>query len=66
MENKEFVERMEIELKELEEKLEKLDKFMDSGEFQALSDLNQTLLFDQAESMADYAKILKRRIKLNK
>lgn len=66
MENKDFIERMEVELKELEEKLEKLDKFMESEKFQTLSDLNQTLLFDQAESMADYAKILKRRIKLNK
>lgn len=57
-----FIERLIIESKELEEKFEKLDSFLKTSKFQALDSQNRTLLRNQRLHMESYLNILKERI----
>lgn len=57
--------RLGIEHMELSEKLEKLEKFIGSDGFNALTEENQFLLKAQADAMILYHRILARRIEIN-
>lgn len=65
MELKEVVVRLKEELKELEYKMNKVQKFMETENFKKLSDENQMLLATQFHCMRSYQYILQRRIKIN-
>jgi len=57
-------ERVEIELKELDEKLTKLDSFVGTEMFKKLSEQQKRLLQIQACAMATYSNILVTRLEL--
>ena len=58
-----FIDRLQIERKELSDKLVKLDAFMNSGKFATVDDLNQRMLMrEQSEIMTEYVEILDKRI----
>ncbi len=61
----EHIERMKVELKELNEKIEKLSVFLDKEyENPTLTDIYQRTLLDrQLDSMEEYSAILEGRIK---
>lgn len=62
-----FIKRIEIELVELEEKLEKLNYFIENNEiFKTLNQDHKDLLIAQRKTMKKYAHILKMRILLLK
>lgn len=56
-------ERAEIELKELDERLTKLDAFIESGKYLSLSQIQQELLLKQRDYMTSYFITLNERIK---
>lgn len=58
-----MIEKLEKELKELNIKRGKLSKFLSKQNKKTLSANQRTLLFEQKQAMAKYAKILKLRIK---
>ena len=62
---KTFIDRLQIERKELSDKLVKLDAFIDSDRFATVvNDSSQRmLLLEQSEIMTEYLKILDKRIK---
>ena len=55
-------ERVELELKELEERLDKLKTFVLSESFSKLSTVQQVLLTSQVSIMTSYANCLHRRL----
>ncbi len=57
-----YIERLKIEHDELEEKIYKLNDFVDSEAFDELSERNQQLLVLQSQSMAQYRYILSIRL----
>lgn len=57
--------RLGTEQLELGEKIEKLEKFIDSDEFKELTEENQFLLIAQVDAMILYHNILKRRVIIN-
>ena len=59
-----FVSRMNEELKSLNDKLEKINKFISSEIFLGLSDDRKYFLRKQHIHMRDYAEVLKARIDL--
>lgn len=61
-----YVERMEVELKELEEKVEKLEAFIKTETFEALDEFKQGLLKAQKAAMDIYVSVLKNRILVEK
>lgn len=63
--NKETIERLKQELREVNERLVKLVKFLQTRKYLSLSYANCTLLKMQAEVMDKYADILTIRIELN-
>lgn len=60
-----IVTRMCDELTELQNKCNKLDKFIKSTKYLELDEENRSLLNAQYNCMLTYATILKRRIKIN-
>lgn len=61
-----FLDKLEIELQELNNKIDNLESFIDSNEFKKLNNKNQLLLFKQRNHMNQYRGILEERIKINK
>lgn len=59
-------ERVELELKELEERLGKLKTFVLSEIFSNLSSVQQMLLMSQIDIMMSYANCLHRRLKFGR
>lgn len=59
-----FVDRLHIELDELKDKSEKLNKFFDTEIFKNLPKNKQTLMTAQFGSMVSYAAILEERIRI--
>jgi hypothetical protein len=57
-----FKERVKIEFRELNEKINRLSAFIGSEIFIALSDEDQNDLITQFNAMSDYAAILEKRI----
>jgi hypothetical protein len=57
-----FKTRLLEERDQLQEKVEKLDKFLDSSMYETISERQQVLLVDQLESMEDYLYYLNERI----
>lgn len=67
MKSETFVDRLEIELKELNEKVCKLDKFISGNDgFQKLGRNEQQLLYNQLFLMNNYARILQTRLNYHK
>lgn len=67
MTNKEInAEKLNVELFELENKMKKLQEFVDSDDFLSISTINQMLLANQMVGMAMYRDSLHKRIKLAK
>ncbi|WP_410175306.1 crAss001_48 related protein, partial [Limosilactobacillus reuteri] len=65
MTNKEInAEKLNVELFELENKMKKLQEFVDSDDFLSISTINQMLLANQMVGMAMYRDSLHKRIKL--
>lgn len=60
-----FVQRMLVEYEDLQDKLVKLDAFINSDKFKELDDENRSLLNAQYHTMYTYKVILSRRIKIN-
>lgn len=61
-EKPDFVKRLEEEMAELQDKLEKLVKYLDSPMFERLKEKQQILLTMQANSMITYLGILTLRL----
>jgi len=61
-----FIKRLENELNELNEKLDKLTVFIGTGNFDKLSVQHQKLLLSQQSTMARYSNILSDRLNLSK
>ena len=57
-----YIERMSIELDQLKDRAQKLITFLDTPAYDALSDLDECLLFAQAEAMLSYAFFLSERL----
>ncbi len=60
---KDFRDRLKKEFKELNKKLEKLNDFIETQDFEKLSDEMRNLLMIQVTAMATYSNILSARIK---
>lgn len=58
-----FKQRLEAEKVLLEEKLIKLDEFLESGKAEEIDDVQKALLHVQANAMDTYLQCLKERIK---
>lgn len=60
----EHIERMKVELKELEDKIEKLDSFLEKEKVDPkfTDEIQRILLENQKENMKSYARVLKHRI----
>lgn len=62
---KEYVQRMYIELAELKERIDKLDKFLKTNPIvNTLSAEQRTLMSVQLQAMTTYHKVLNRRIEI--
>lgn len=59
-----YVKRMESELKELEERIVKLSKFIDSDTFKHIRYETQDLLTEQIGVMIHYQRLLQKRLQL--
>lgn len=57
--------RLGIEHMELNEKIEKLENFIETNMFESLTEENQFLLVSQLNAMREYEHILARRMKIN-
>ena len=65
MTNKEInAEKLNVELFELENKMKKLQEFVDSDDFLSISTINQMLLANQMVGMAMYRDSLNKRLRL--
>ena len=64
MQNNPVKDRIIQEAKELEERIEKLSKFLGTDMFHSLLDEHQTLLLKQNTVMQSYRDILRRRLQL--
>lgn len=60
-----FIDRMIVELSELETKTTKLNEFIHNKKYLELNEENRALLNAQYNAMMAYQFILKRRIKIN-
>lgn len=60
--NEDFKTRLETEKVELEEKLNKLDTFLESGKAESIDDAQKALLKVQATAMNTYLQCLKERL----
>jgi len=60
---KDFRDRLKKEFKELNKKLEKLNDFIETQDFEKLSDEMRNLLMIQITAMATYSNVLSARIK---
>lgn len=60
----EFITRIEAELKELEERIVKLSKFIESDTFKYIHYETQDLLTEQIEVMKHYQWLLQKRLQL--
>lgn len=60
-----FIERMNIEHNELNDRIIKLTQFIHSEKFKDMNDENRDLLIAQLHAMIVYHSILTRRIKIN-
>jgi hypothetical protein len=60
---KPYQERVKQEKKELDEKREKLDAFIDGDVFETLDCIDQQLLVVQADAMTTYSSVLAQRIR---
>lgn len=49
-----FVDRMKLELDELDERIEKLEKFIESDSFMSLEETDRNLLNEQLQAMHSY------------
>lgn len=56
--------RVQIELTDLQIKLENLQKFVDSDKFNELGEYMQKLMLEQKASMTDYVDVLEQRLQL--
>ena len=61
-----FIDRMELELQELDDKLVKAQKFTNTDKFKALTGLEKQLLYIQISTMSTYGATLSTRIDLAK
>lgn len=61
-----FLERMKNEYEELNNKILKLEKFVESKKFENLNDKNKSLLKEQHKFMKKYSEVLLKRIEINK
>lgn len=59
-----YVKRMEAELKELEERIVKLSKFIESDTFKYIRSETQDLLTEQIGVMIHYQRLLQKRLQL--
>ena len=59
-----YVKRMEAELKELEERISKLSKFIESDTFKYIRYETQDLLTEQIGVMKHYQRLLQKRLQL--
>lgn len=57
-----FLERLKNESKELEEKIEKLEVFLNTNKFDTIDPIQQSLLLIQNSAMMTYAEVLVQRI----
>jgi hypothetical protein len=57
-----FKERLYTELKDLQDKIEKLDDFIDHEKFKVISPIQQSLLLIQLKGMRTYEACLEQRI----
>ena len=64
MKNNPVKNRVIQEVSELEERIEKLSKFLGTDQFHSLADEQQTLLLKQNTVMQSYRDILRRRLQL--
>lgn len=62
-ESEAFLQRLDIELRDLIDKINKLNCFMNTDKFKKLDDTNRILLLLQKRTMDDYCDILNERIK---
>lgn len=53
-----FVDRMKLELDELDERIEKLEKFIESDSFMSLEETDRNLLNEQLQAMHSYLGVL--------
>lgn len=60
-----YIERMIAELKDLMDKIDKLDAFIGKAVYENLDDISKFLLRQQLLAMRSYAGILKKRIDLS-
>ena len=58
-----FIDRMKLELDELDERIEKLEKFIDSDSFASLEETDRNLLNEQLQAMHNYLGTLSCRMK---
>lgn len=58
------VQRLQAELSELQDRLQKLNAFRSSDKFRELDAINQNLLHRQALVMTDYVAVLQERLAL--
>ena len=57
-----FIERLEIEKSELDDKLSKLNDFINSGNFKTISEYQQLKLIEQVAYMTLYSRVLNERL----
>lgn len=60
-----FLDKLKNESEDLQEKIIKLENFMQSKEFQDLNNGNRFLLYEQLRHMKNYNEILRIRISIN-
>lgn len=58
-----FVDKMKLELDELDERIEKLEKFIESDSFMSLEETDRNLLNEQLQAMHSYLCVLSCRMK---
>jgi|GEM_PF-4844360 hypothetical protein len=62
----ELLSKLLKEIRDLKNKITKLVKFIESGEFNNLDEENKKLLLEQKESMSKYLNTLEKRFEINK
>lgn len=58
-----FIDKMKLELDELDERIEKLEKFIESDSFMSLEETDRNLLNEQLQAMHSYLCVLSCRMK---
>ena len=61
-----FIDRMEIEIRQLDDKIDKLQEFTRGDVFKTITPLEQQLMFIQVSTMSTYGATLATRISLAK